>query len=59
MKLSHAEVGYEHPAKNMKTRCENCIHYKAGYPPGLYPHCEIVVDPIRPEDWCRKYKANA
>lgn len=55
MKLSHAEVAYEHPAKGM-SHCSECVHYRDGYPPGMYPHCVIVKDPIRPEDWCSKFK---
>lgn len=55
MKLTHAEVAYEHPAKGM-SHCSECVHYRDGYPPGMYPHCVIVKDPIRPEDWCSKFK---
>jgi hypothetical protein len=50
-KLSHSQVDYEHPAKGAE-RCAGCKHYLPGKP----PHCEDVKDPIRPEDWCRRFE---
>jgi len=49
-KYSHEEVGYEHPAKGPH-HCSECKHYETG---GGW-HCEIVKDPIHPEDWCKKF----
>jgi hypothetical protein len=47
-KLTHSEVNYEHPAQGMN-ECRDCKHYDA-------PHCRLVKDPIRPEDWCKKFE---
>lgn len=46
-KLRHEAVGYEHPARG-SNHCSECKHY-------LGRACEIVRDPIRPEDWCRRF----
>ena len=50
-KYTHAQVDYEHPAKGMD-QCRDCTHFIAGKP----AECEIVKSPIRPEDWCKKWK---
>lgn len=50
-KLSHDEVGYEHPARGPH-HCSQCEHYQR---PNRGWRCEIVQDPIRPEDWCEKF----
>ena len=55
MKLSHAEVAYEHPAKGMQ-HCSQCVHYVPDDPPDSEPHCRIVRDPIRAGDWCKRFK---
>jgi len=52
-KLSHKEVEYEHPAKMPPNNCAHCMH---SFRRNRNMHCEIVVDPIRPEDWCNKYE---
>lgn len=50
-KFSHAQVAYEHPAKG-EDHCGECKHYIKAGP----MRCEIVRNPIRAEDWCRKFK---
>lgn len=49
-KLTHKEVGFEHPAKGPH-HCSECKHYQ-----GL-GNCEIVKPPIAPADWCEKFKS--
>jgi hypothetical protein len=55
MKRSHAEVDYQHPAEG-KDHCAQCRHYIGPPERGGTPHCEGVVDPIRPQDWCARFK---
>lgn len=52
-KLEHGEVHY---GKGMpRAHCSICKHYVP--PPNRddKPHCDIVVDPIRPSDWCDRF----
>ena len=52
-KFTHAEVGYEHPSTHSGAHnCSHCIHYIVATP----PRCEGVKSPIRPEDWCRRWR---
>lgn len=53
-KYSHAQVAYEHPAKG-EDHCGECRHYIKASP----MRCEIVRNPIRAEDWCRKFAESA
>lgn len=48
-RLPHSAVGFEHPAKG-KEHCKGCFFY---FPDG--PHCQLVADPIAPEDWCGRF----
>lgn len=50
VKLPHDAVEYEHPAKGPH-HCGECAHY------GGPDDCELVVPPIAPEDWCKKFDA--
>jgi len=54
-KWSHAEVGYEHPAKRTDEHCSLCEHYI----PSMEPRCQHVAKPIRAEDWCKKYEVKS
>lgn len=54
-KLTHEAVAFEHPAQGM-SHCRECAHYVDGYPPGIDTHCRIVVDPIEPDDWCKRFE---
>ena len=53
-KLTHAAVSYEHPAKNPATTCQRCLYYI----PGRKGGCELVVDPIHADGWCKKFETN-
>jgi hypothetical protein len=54
-KYTHAEVGLEHPAR-VKNTCDECAHFIRGSLGGWHVGgCEIVEDPIEPEDWCNKF----
>jgi hypothetical protein len=56
-KYTHAEVGFEHTARGKNT-CDECAHFIRGSLGGWHVGgCEIVKDPIEPEDWCDKFNA--
>ena len=56
-KYTHAEVRFEHPARGKNT-CDECAHFIRGSLGGWHVGgCEIVKDPIEPEDWCNKFNA--
>jgi hypothetical protein len=56
-KYTHAEVGFEHPARGKNT-CDECAHFIRGSLGGWHVGgCEIVTDPIEPGDWCNKFNA--
>src|SRR5215471_4136707 len=48
-KLSHSDVAYEHPASG-PDHCGICQHYESN-------SCDTVQDPIRPGDWCNRFRA--
>ena len=52
-KYTHQAVNYEHPSKHEYQFCAGCVHYIHAQP----PRCEGVKEPIRPEDWCKRFKA--
>ena len=71
-KYTHAEVRFEHPARGKNT-CDECAHFirgsLGGWHVGGCVHacgghvrdvggCEIVKNPIEPEDWCNKFNAS-
>jgi hypothetical protein len=56
-KKTHAAVDYEHPASDYRKRCAVCVHFIHGE--GSQPHCQIVQDPIRYGDWCKRFESNA
>jgi hypothetical protein len=57
-KYTHAEVGFEHPSRGKNT-CDECAHFVRGSLGGWHVGgCEIVKDPIEPEDWCNKFNAS-
>jgi len=57
-KYTHAEVRFEHPARGKDT-CDECAHFIRGSLGGWHVGgCEIVKDPIEPEDWCKKFNAS-
>jgi hypothetical protein len=64
-KYTHAEVRFEHPARN-KTLYDSpaeylrrVAHFIRGSLGGWHVGgCEIVKDPIEPEDWCNKFNAS-
>ena len=57
-KYTHAEVRFEHPARGENT-CDECEHFIRGSLGGWHiGGCEIVKDPIEPEDWCNKFNAS-
>jgi hypothetical protein len=57
-KYTHAEVRFEHPARG-KNACDECAHFIRGSLGGWHVGgCEIVKDPIEPEDWCNNFNAS-
>jgi phage-related protein (TIGR01555 family) len=54
-KHTHEEVKYEHPSVH-KGDCSKCVHFIASTAVTTIPHCEGVVDPIRPEDFCSHFE---
>ncbi len=57
-KYTHAEVGFEHPARG-KDICGECAHFIRGSLGGWHVGgCEIVKDPIEPENWCNRFRAD-
>lgn len=52
MKASHASVNYG-PGQANGAHCAVCKHYQVGLHDQM--HCELVVDPIRPEMWCKLF----
>ena len=50
-KSNHISVQYEHPA-NGRNHCGICSHFIRSH----IPRCEIVVSPIRSEDWCNEFE---
>ena len=52
MKISHKACDYG-PGHKDGDHCSICEYY---VPDG--PHCEKVVDPIRPMDWCNRFEEN-
>ena len=57
-KYTHAEVRFEHPARGNNT-FDECAHFIRGSLGGWHVGgCEIVKDPIEPEDWCNKFNAS-
>ena len=57
-KYTHAEVRFEHPARGKNT-CDECAHFIRGSLGGWHVGgCEIVKNPIEPEDWCNKFNAS-
>lgn len=49
-KAAHSTVDYEHPAKGMN-HCSQCKHFIT-----KPISCEIVKDPIKAVDWCKRFK---
>ena len=57
-KYTHAEVRFEHPASGKNT-CDECAHFIRGSLGGWHVGgCELVKDPIEPQDWCNKFNAS-
>jgi ketosteroid isomerase-like protein len=57
-KYTHAEVRFEHPARGKNT-CDECAHFIRGSLGGWHVGgCELVKDPIEPEDWCNKFNTS-
>ncbi len=57
-KHTHVEVGFEHPAR-AKNTCDECAHFIRGSLGGWHVGgCELVKDPIEPQDWCNKFNAS-
>ena len=57
-KYTHAEVRFEHPARGKNT-CDECAHFIRGSLGGWHVGgCELVKDPIEPQDWCNKFNAS-
>jgi hypothetical protein len=57
-KYTHAEVRFEHPARGKNT-CDECAQFIRGSLGGWHVGgCEIVKNPIEPEDWCNKFNAS-
>jgi hypothetical protein len=57
-KYTHAEVRFEHPARGKNT-CDECAHFIRGSLGGWHlGGCELVKDPIEPQDWCNKFNAS-
>ncbi len=57
-KYTHAEVRFEHPARG-KNSCDECAHFIRGSLGGWHVGgCELVNDPIEPQDWCNKFNAS-
>lgn len=50
IKSTHAQAGYESPAKGLD-HCSDCVHFIQGNP----PRCEIVQSPIWNMDWCQLF----
>lgn len=55
-KLSHDAVNYG-PGHKTGDHCAICEHYRKK--PGNKPSCAIVVPPIEPLGWCKKFKKAA
>lgn len=51
-KRTHEAVGYEYPSRHDGQHCSICKHYIAADP----PRCEGVKSPIRPGDWCERFR---
>ena len=57
-KYTQAEVRFEHPARDKNT-CDECAHFIRGSLGGWHVGgCELVKDPIEPQDWCNKFNAS-
>ena len=57
-KYTHAEVRFEHPSRGKNT-CDECAHFIRGSLGGWHVGgCELVNDPIEPQDWCNKFNAS-
>jgi hypothetical protein len=52
IKLSHAAAGYHQGHGPKGSHCRVCRFYLKAIP----PHCQLVADPIRPDDGCRKFE---
>jgi hypothetical protein len=52
LKLSHLAVAYESPSRHKGQTCAGCVHFIAG----KVPRCDGVKSPIKPRDWCKKFK---
>jgi len=51
-KLSHDQVGYVNRSDKPRERCGNCSMFIGA----MVPRCTLVVRPIHPGGWCRKWE---